>query len=65
MLNYTEMGERLASQRNNFTHGNLDKEFDVDSLLDLSFLEYLVYAMQLRRIGISKENIHHALDALF
>ena len=65
VLNYTEMGERLASQRNNFAHGNLDKEFDVDSLLDLSFLEYLVYAMQLKRIGISKENIHHALDALF
>ena len=65
VLNYTEVGERLANQRNNFAHGNLDKEFDADSLLDLAFLEYLVYAMQLKRIGISKENILHALKALF
>ena len=65
MLNYTEVGERLANQRNNFAHGNLDKEFDSDSLLDLAFLEYLVYAMQLKRMGISKENKLQDLKAQF
>lgn len=34
-LKYSEMGKRLSSQRNNYAHGNLDKEFIGLSLLDL------------------------------
>lgn len=45
-LKYSEMGERLAAQRNNFAHGNLDKDFDELALLDLIYLELILYAMQ-------------------
>lgn len=37
-LKYNEMGKRLSQQRNNFAHGNLDKEFIGNSLLDLIYL---------------------------
>ena len=46
------MGERLSSQRNNFAHGNLDKEFVGLSLLDLVVLEIVLYAMQLKYYGL-------------
>lgn len=65
VLNYNEMGKRLGDQRNNFAHGNLDKEFIGNSLLDLIFLEYIIYAMQLKRYGIPDENIQHIINDLF
>ena len=52
-LKYPEMGERLANQRNDFAHGNLDKDFNGTALLDLLYLSYLIYAMQLRAYPIS------------
>lgn len=64
-LNYTEMGMRLADQRNHFAHGNIDKEFIGLSLLDLIFLEYIVYAMQLHFYGIETKNIQKAINELF
>lgn len=64
-LKYPEMGERLANQRNDFAHGNLDKDFNGTALLDLLYLSYLIYAMQLRAYGISDENIKNAISGLF
>ena len=64
-LNYNKMSKRVSEQRNNFSHGNLDKEFITDSLEDIIFLEYIVYAMQLKRFGISDENIKKAINELF
>lgn len=64
-LNYNEMGERLANQRNHFAHGDLDQEFIGSSLLDLIFLEYIIYAMQLKYYGVSDENIRNAINDLF
>ncbi|MBS6816891.1 MAG: hypothetical protein KH356_28965 [Lachnospiraceae bacterium] len=64
-LNYNEMGERLADQRNHFAHGDLDQEFIGSSLLDLIFLEYIIYAMQLKYYGVSDENIRNAINDLF
>ena len=29
-LNYSEMGERLSQQRNNYAHGNLDKDRHIE-----------------------------------
>lgn len=51
-LKYSEIGNRLSSQRNNFAHGNLDKEFIGLSLLDLMYMEYILYAMQLNYYGV-------------
>ena len=64
-LNYSKMGERLATQRNHYAHGDLDEEFIGDSLLDLIFLERVLYAMQLKRFGVSEENIKHSINELF
>ena len=64
-LVYSEMGERLASQRNNYAHGNLDKDFIGLSLLDLMFLEIVVYAMQLRFYTLSDMEIQRSINELF
>ena len=64
-LDYKKMGERLSKQRNHFAHGDLDKEFIGLALLDLIFLKEIVYAMQMRRFGISNENIKRSLNELF
>ena len=51
-LNYTDMGKRLGDQRNYFAHGDLDKDFIGLSLLDLIFLQRIIYAMQLKISGL-------------
>lgn len=64
-LDYKKMGDRLSQQRNHFAHGDIDKEFIGLALLDLIFLKEIVYAMQLKRFGISDENIKNSLNELF
>lgn len=64
-LKYSDMGDRLASQRNHFAHGDLDKEFIGLSLLDLIYLELVVYAMQLKKVGVTKTSIQKAINELF
>lgn len=64
-FDYKTIGNRLANQRNDFAHGNIDKEFVGESILDLIFLRYLIYAMQLKRIGISDYSIKNAINELF
>ena len=64
-LNYPEMGQRLSSQRNHFAHGDLDKDFIGASLLDLVFMEYVIYALQLKYYGVSEKNIQRSINELF
>ncbi len=64
-LVYAEVGERLANQRNHFAHGDLDKDFIGLSLLDLMYMEYVVYAMQLKFYGIDEEKIRKSINELF
>lgn len=64
-LVYSEMGERLANQRNHFAHGDLDKDFIGLSLLDLIYLEYAIYALQLKHYGINEDYIKKAINDLF
>ena len=64
-LNYNEMGDRISKQRNNFAHGNLDMDIIDLSLLDLMFLERVIYAMQLNYWGIPSHNIRHIINDLF
>ena len=64
-LLYSEMGKRLADQRNNYAHGNLNIDFIDKSLLDLIYTERIVYAMQLKLYGIETENIQNAINDLF
>lgn len=64
-LNYSEMGQRLSSQRNHYAHGDLDKEFIGLSLLDLMYMEYILYAMQLNYYSVGTTDIRHAINDLF
>ena len=64
-LKYSEMGQRLSDQRNHFAHGDLDKDFIGLSLLDLIFMEYVIYAMQLKYYGVEDIKIQKAINELF
>ena len=64
-LKYADMGKRLAEQRNHFAHGDLDKDFIGLSLLDLIYMEYVVYAMQLKHYGVEEINIKKSINELF
>ena len=65
VLKYNEMGLRISKQRNNFAHGNLDKDFIGLSLLDLIYLEYVIYVMQLKEYGVESISIQRAINDLF
>lgn len=64
-LKISEMRKRLSDQRNHFAHGDLDKDFIGYSPLNLIFLQYLVYAMQLRYYGIPDDFFLKAINDLF
>lgn len=64
-LVYSEMGERLANQRNQFAHGDLDKDFIGLSLLDLIYIEYVIYALQLKNYNVGNDNIRKSINDLF
>lgn len=64
-LKYSEMGERLSEQRNHFAHGDLDKDFIGLSLLDLMFMENVIYAMQLKCYDVDDKAIQRAIKDLF
>ena len=59
------MGKRLADQRNNFAHGNLDIDFIDKALLDIVYMEQIVYAIQLKLYGINTKCIQNAINELF
>lgn len=62
---YKSIGQRLATQRNNFAHGNIEEKFIGTSLFDLVFLERIVYAMQLKHFGVDDKNIQMSINELF
>ena len=62
---YSDIGERLAKQRNDFAHGNLNKEFVDLAFLDVVFLQRVIYIMQLKRIGVDDINIKKCINDLF
>ena len=62
---YKDMGHRLAEQRNDFAHGNLNKDFSNLAMLDIIFLERVIYMMQLKRLGLDNYNIKNCINDLF
>ncbi len=62
---HSEIGSRLAKQRNNFAHGNLDKEFIAESLLDVIFMKFVVVVMQLSEYGVGELEIQKSINELF
>ena len=43
----------------------MDKPFDEDSIMDLAYVEWIVYAVQLRYYEVSDRNIQQAINSLF
>lgn len=64
-LNYSQIGERISTQRNRFAHGDLEMDFIGLSLLDVIYLQYIVYAMQLRKYDIEERRIQNIIEELF
>ncbi len=62
---FAQIGNRIESQRNNFAHGNLGKEFDELSILDIMFLERAVYLLQLKEYCTDKAVIIEQVKKLF
>lgn len=56
---------KITKARNNFAHGDISMEYDLETLLGISLMPYLVYAMQLRAAGINTRNIRNAINKLF
>ena len=56
---------KIMKARNNFAHGDIKMEYDLETLLGLSIMPYLIYAMQLQDAGVSSDNIREAIKRLF
>ena len=65
VASFDEIAERIQTHRNNFAHGNIDQLIDPDVILDHSILEYLVYALILRKIGMNENDIKKSINKLF
>jgi hypothetical protein len=62
---YQNMPERLQTQRNNYAHGNIDKELNPLVVLDVICLEWIVYALVLKRHNMENNSINQAINKLF
>lgn len=62
---YTKMGDRLQAQRNNYAHGNIDKELNPDVILDIIVLEWVNYSMVFKTIGYTNNQISRLINGIF
>ena len=59
------MGDRLQKQRNNYAHGNIDKELNTDVILDILVLEWVNYSMVFKMIGYTDMQIAKLINGIF
>ena len=59
------VAERIKDARNDFAHGDIKIDYDLETLLGLAILPYLIYAMQLRAAGMEVESIKRSINSLF
>lgn len=59
------IGDRLTKERNNFAHGNLEKDFNEDAILDIVLLNRIVFIMQLKKYNIDDLLVKKAINDLF
>lgn len=64
-FDYAKIGARIQLQRNNFAHGNLDQEFEEIAILDLIYLEKIIYILQLSKYEIDNNTIMNQIKRLF
>lgn len=59
------VAEIIKDARNDFAHGDIKIEYDLETLLGLAILPYLIYAMQLRDAGVDTDSIKRSINSLF
>ena len=59
------VAERIKDARNDFAHGDIKIDYDLETLLGLAILPYLIYAMQLRAAGADSDAIKKSINNLF
>lgn len=64
-VKHSDMAERIQIQRNNYAHGNIDKELNFLVILDLIVLEWAIYVLILRKARMNDEQISHSINKLF
>lgn len=52
-------------QRNNYAHGNIDREMDLDVVLDIIILEWLNHAMVFKKMGYTNHEIAKLINSIF
>lgn len=57
--------EKVKNARHAFAHGDITMHYDLETLLGIAILPYLIYAMQLRSAGMSNDAIKHSINHLF
>lgn len=62
---YPHMGDRLQKQRNNYAHGNIDKELNPDVILDILVLEWVNHSMVFKMIGYTDMQIAKLINGIF
>ena len=51
--------------RNDIAHCKLDIDYVPNHINDIKIVEYLIYAIRLKSIGLETESIQKAINALF
>lgn len=64
-FDFAKLSQRIEKQRNNYAHGNLDKEYDILVSLDILLIERVVYVLQLAKYGIDNSIIIDEVKRLF
>lgn len=62
---YSNISNRIQSQRNNYAHGNIDKEMNSDVILDIIILEWVNYAIVFKQVGYTDEEITKLINIIF
>lgn len=64
-IEYSQIANRLQTQRNNYAHGNIDKDIDTLVILDLIVLEWCIYALILKECRVEEKDIQRCINQLF
>ena len=60
-----ELSIRVGEIRNGIAHSKMDFELDAIHLTDIKIIEELIYAIRLKKTGLSEINIKKGINAIF
>lgn len=63
--NINIMCSNIAKTRNDFAHANMNMDYNKISFLCLKLVEFLIYSMTLKRLGLDNKNIQNIINDLF